>query len=271
LTLFERLKTIFEGKFRDIFSNNTITLFDFSRNNEHVIEVKEGNRLTLDLSKANDEEKKQVKENILDLLVQRQEELFLIDDSSQKTQKIKQNLPNDDDELLLKFYKDKLKPEIYKALEASIILRNAFQKGHDISELKRDISRRYPLFGNNLCNLTTEGYFDDHFKRLYESMIDEEDFDILIYQRKVEKIIISLPYTVFVTRFKTYDELSGEVATKLEKLKRYGAGRLLLHGIGRENVSTTLTILGEYKNQNGITIQKEINPKETIITATLIF
>lgn len=271
MILFEKLKTIFEGKFGDVFSNNKITIFDFSRNNEQVIEVKDGNRLALDLSRASEEEKKKIKEHFLDLIIQRQEEVFLIDDSSQKTQKIKQNLPDNDDELLLKFYKDKLKPEWYKALEASIILRNAFKNGHDVTELKRDISRRYPLFGNNLCNLTTERYFDDHFKKLYESMIDEEDFDILIYQRKVERIITSLLYTVFVTRHKTYDELSGEVAFKLEKLRRYGAGRLLLHGIGRENVSTTLTLLGEYKAEKSITIQKEINLQETIITATLIF
>ncbi|MBI4152669.1 hypothetical protein HY495_03085 [Candidatus Woesearchaeota archaeon] len=235
------------------------------------MELKEGGKLSIDLSKATEEEQRSLKEKILDLSVQKQEEVFLIDDSSQTTQKIKQNLPDDNDESLLKFYKDKLKPEWYKALEASIILRNAFKKGHDITELKRDISRRYPLFGNNLCNLTTERYFDDHFKKLYESMIDEEDFDILIYQRKVEKIITSLPYTVFVTRHKTYDQLSGEVAFKLEKLKRYGTGRLLLHGIGRENVSTTLNLLGEYKTERTITIQEEINFKETIITATLIF
>ncbi|MBI2102437.1 hypothetical protein HYT55_01240 [Candidatus Woesearchaeota archaeon] len=235
-----------------------------------MIEVKDENRLTLDLSKASEEEKKKIKENILDPLIQRQEEVFLIDDSSQKTQKIKQNLPDDNDESLLKFYKDKLKPEWYKALEASIILRNAFKKGHDVTELKRDISRRYPLFGNNLCNLTTEGYFDTHFKQLYNDMI-EEDFDILVYQKKVERIITSLPYTVFVTRFKTYDQLSSEVVFKLERLKRYGTGRLLLHGIGRENVSTTLVLLDEYEAEKTITIQKDINLKETIITATLIF
>ena len=180
-------------------------------------------------------------------------------------------MPFGESEELLKFYKDKLKPEMYKALEASIIVKNVFERGEDISEMKRDISDKYPTFGNNLCNLVTRGYFNEHFKELYQSMLEDEEFDINAYQRKVEKIIKSLPYTVFITRYKSYDELSGEVRFKLDRLKKYGTGKLLLHGLGRENVNTTMTILEEYRENNHINMQIEINPKKTIITATLIF
>jgi len=269
--ILDNLKKIFETKFRDIFTGNTITLFDFSRNTENVIELKEGNKLAIDISKATEEEKKKLKEEVLDLIVQDQDQVFLMDKSSQKTERIKGNLPTGEDETLLKFYKDKLDPEMYKALEVSFVVRNAFNTGEDIVELKRDIANRFPTFGNNLCNLVTGGYFDNHFKDLYNSMIDDEIFDINSYQKKVKNIVCSLPYTVFITRFKSYDELSGEVRFKLSNLKKYGAGRLLLHGIGRENVNTSNSILDEYKDDGTVTVQKEINPKKTIITATLNF
>lgn len=270
MTILENLKKVFEGKSGDILSNNNITFFNFSKNTNEVVEVKDGNKLVIDLSKANEEQKKQVK-NILDLIVQSENEVFLMDHSSEKTLKIKRSLPQGESEELLKFYKEKLNPEMYKALEASVIVKNVFDKGEDILEMKRDISRKYPTFGNNLCNLVTRGYFDKHFKELYQSMLEDEEFDINLYQRKVERIIKSLPYTVFITRFKSYDELSGEVRFKLERLKKYGTGKLLLHGLGRENVNTTMTLLEEYKEENHINIQIEINQKRTIITATLIF
>lgn len=157
VTILENLKKVFEGKFGDVLSHNNITLFNFSRNTNETVEVKEGNKLVIDLSKATEEEKRLVK-NILDSRVQGENEAFLMDHSSEKTLKIKQSLPHGESEELLRFYKDKLKPEMYKALEASLIVKNAFEREEDISEMKRDISEKYPTFGNNLCNLVTRGY-----------------------------------------------------------------------------------------------------------------
>ncbi len=160
---------------------------------------------------------------------------------------------------------------MYKALEASLMVRNAYRNGENIIELKRDIAHRYPKFGNNLCNLVSRGYFDKHFKALYNSMFEDDEFDIVYYQKKVEKIVQSLPYTVFITQYKPYNELSSLVRFKLDKLKIYGTGKLLLHGLGRENVDTTLKILEEYKDDEAITIEKRVNPNKTIITAVLKF
>lgn len=265
------LKTIFGGKLNDLLSNNKITVFDFSRNSTTVLEVKEGSKLSIDIGKATEKEKKQIKKEIIDVIVQKDEDAFLTDSSSRKTEQIFKNLPKRKDKELLAFYKDKLHPDMFRALEASLMVRNSFKKGEDISELKRDIARKYPEFGNNICNLATQGYFDEHFRELYHSMLEDEEFDIVSYQKKVEKIVRSLPYIVFITRYKTYKELSGEVYYKLGNLKKYGTGKLLLHGLGNENVETTLRILDEYKEDKGIIIQKDINPQKTIITATLIF
>lgn len=266
----ENLKTIFESKFKDLFSNNKFVLLDFSKNTTNTLELKEGNKLSIDLDRCTEEERKLVKKNIIDVIVQNDKDAFLMDHSSEKAKKIKKNLPASDDELL-EFYRGKLKPEMYCALEGSLVVRNASNNREDILELKRDIARKYPSFGNNLCNLVTKSYFDDHFRELYRSMLTEEYFDIKDYQDKVEDIVISLPYTVFVTRYKSYNELSGEVHFKLERLKKYGTGKLKLHGLSRENVDTTISLLEEFKEDRSITIDKEVNPQKTIISATLNF
>lgn len=269
MTILDKLKSIFEGKFGDVFSNNKFNIYILSGNPKNTLELNK-EKISIDISKATAQEKKLIKENIIDADFH-EKGIFLTDATVEKTRQIKRNLPRETDLELLEFYKDKLSPDMYKALELSLTVRNSFKSKEDITELKRDIASKYPSFGNNLCNLTTRGYFDQHFKELFNSMRDDEDFDILAYQRKVEKIVRSLPYIVFITRYKSYDELSGEVRFKLEKLRKYGTGLLLLHGLGTANVATTLTILEEYKSDTTIRIETDMNLKKTIITATLKF
>lgn len=268
----DQLKKIFEGRFGNILCGNEFSLIKISKNVIDPLEIKESKFLSIDPSKATIEENKKIKEQLLDFSIQANKEIFLMDKSVEKTNSIKKNLPTGDDEELLKFYKDKLSPKFYKALEASLVVRNAYKNKEDFTEMKIDIGKKYPDFGNNLCNLVTRDYFHEHFKELYESMIEDEDFDINDYGRKVEKIVIALPYTVFVTRFKSYEELCGEVSFKLERLKKYGAGTLMLHGLGKENVSNTLMLLEEYKEDQDISVDiKYLNNKKTIITATVSF
>lgn len=266
---FEKLRNIFEGKFRDVFANNKFVLFDFSHNSNSVVEVKKQDVLSIDLGKATLEEKKAIKE-IVEYSIQ-QDEALLRKEEKALTEKIHHNLPLREDNELLDFYKGKLVPEMHQALEAALILRRMKESGESIDDFKAKIARRYPLFGNNLCNMVSQGYFHDHFKQLYQSMQSEPDFDIEKYRSKVLKIVVESPYTVFITRHKTYDEMSGKVRFKLQKLKAYGTGKLAIHGLGKENVATTKLILDEYKNDNSVQIEIDPDSTSTIITAYLKF
>jgi len=267
MKILDKLKNIFDAKFRDLLANNTIKFFDFSKNVNNVIELKEGEKIGLDISKATDDEKRRIKEEILDFIVHNENDIFLTNKTAEKTNKIKRNLPQDKDKELLSFYRNKLNPDIHKALEGALIVRRAFNNGEDILELKRDISFKYPEFGNNLCNLVTRDYFDEYFKELYDNMFEEEGFDIIEYQNEVERIVRSLPYMVFINRHKSYEEFSGEVKFKLDRLKKYGTEKLKLHGLGKNNVEKALRIIEEYKDDSSVAIEKRINKSGTIITA----
>ncbi len=270
--IFEALKNIFDTKFSLILKDNKFVLFDFSKNTSDALEARDGGTLSIDISKTTENERKQIKEKILDVQIQESDKTFLIDKYTEKTQCIRSNLPTKQQDMeLLKFYRDKLNPDMYRALEASLVMRNVFRNGGKVTEIKRDISRQYPQFGNNLCNLVNEGYFDEHFKELYYSMLEEENFDIRNYSIKVENITRSLPYTVFVTQFKKYEDLSGELNYKLTRLRGYGAGKLLLHGIGRDNVIRVRDLIKEYDGEQGISVDLEVNPQETVISAVIKF
>lgn len=268
--ILDKLKTLMDVKFGDILANNKITLIDFSRRTGKVVEVEDSKKLVIDISKLDHDTQKQIKEQILDKVINQEDEAFLTDRSKANTESIKRNLPEKDDELLM-FYQGKLSPTMYKVLEGALVVRNAANKREDIRDLKWGIARQYPDIGNNMCNLVGRGYFDGHFKELYKSMAEEGDFDIIDYQEKVKYIVKALPYIVFVDQYRDYAEISGEVKFKLDKLKKYGAGKLVLHGLSKANVKTTLDILSEYEDDATIRIERDMNKAKTIITATLIF
>lgn len=271
MSLLDNLKSIFKGKFRDLLSKNKFTLFDFSKNTTYVIEAKNNEKISIDLEKASEEEKKLIKEKLIDVSIHEKDEAFLLEKSGYKTNQIKNSLPLEEDEELLKFYKDKLNPDMFKALEASIIVKNSFKRGEDITELKRDISWKYPSFGNNICNLLSEGYFNSYFKELYENMLPQEDFNIIDYQQEMEHIIGALPYMIFISKYKSDKDFKHELDLKLERLKKYGTEKLKIHGISKHNVETILRIIEEYKEYPNIEIDKKVNTQKNIITITFKF
>src|SRR3989344_8479203 len=145
--VFEKLKSIFEVRLSDFFKNNTLIFknnslinINFSRKSNSALELN-GDALLVNLDHATPEEKKRVKEEIINHRVQIEGEAFLVKHSSTNVKKVKENLPDGTEQELLDFYKNKLTPEMCKALEASIVVRNAFRKKEDITELKRGITR----------------------------------------------------------------------------------------------------------------------------------
>ena len=83
-----KLKSIFEGKFGDILSNNKFVFIDFSKNSNDVIEIKDEKSLTLDPDRLKPEELKQIKE-LLNKLVSEDDEVFLLNKPKANTELIK--------------------------------------------------------------------------------------------------------------------------------------------------------------------------------------
>lgn len=270
MSFLDKLKNFCEANFGDIFSNNKITLFSIATNQTKPLEVKDGNRLIIDLKKFNEEDRIKIKE-LIDSSIQEEDSPFLTEKSAEKVKQIKKNLPKLNDKELLFFYKDKINSEMYGAFEMSLIVRNSFRNGEDIIELKRDIALKFPAFGNNICNLTTSDYFDKYFRDLYNEFVKELDFKISKYQAEVERIVFELPYMVFINRYKSFEEFLGEVRYKLSRLKKYGTDKLKLHSIGKENVDKSLSIAEEFASEEGIIIEKDVNKGETIATITFRF
>ena len=125
----ETLKKIFgtnqtnaNAELKNSMDNNTIKLFDFSRKTEQKIEVKEGGQLVvINLGKCSDQEKQLIASDLLKPAVL-EGSTILKQNLVPKTKQLEANLPQDEDEQLLGFYRGKLSPEYIEALEMSLIV-----------------------------------------------------------------------------------------------------------------------------------------------------
>src|SRR3989344_1044986 len=113
MKILDNLKKVFEANFKEVFTGNTFNLFAFSKITNVFLE-KDGEKLLINLKKADENQKQQVKK-ILDESRENDEEGFLTKRNITKTKKIKKNLPKEKDKGLLNFYKEKISDDIYEA------------------------------------------------------------------------------------------------------------------------------------------------------------
>jgi len=269
LRIFEKLRKIIDIKNLLKFEGKLV-LFDFSRNIENKYQLEGDKKLIINPSKLGltDDKKKALAELFSSEI--KDGNVILQKEYIQETRDLKQNIPTGEDKVLLDFYKDKLKPEYVDALEICLMIRTMSKKGIDIDKNKRDVIKKYPKFGRNICNMVSADYFHNHFKELYEHMKDDNDFTVELYQQKVERIVISLPYTVFINSKSTSEEKLKEIVYKMEKLKKYGTGRLIIHGLGTLNVNKSEEIIKYFEKDSSVDIEIPDKSK-TYITAILKF
>lgn len=125
------------------------------------------------------------------------------------------------------------------------------EQGVSISSAKSDISKKFPSFGKNLCNLANEGYFHKDFKELYFSMEQEEGFSPDSYKKLVERIVEGLLYTVFVSGTDSSESKIREINSKMNRLRMYGVSKsLLVHAIGGDNVIIADKIVAEIQTKD---------------------
>lgn len=266
MTFLPSLKDLVGVEFKDIL--NHFNFIKIDRSIQQKVEVKKGGILCVNYNRLDINEKKEINELLRNQAIP-SDHTVIEAKAKEKTLGIKECLPESADNELLDFYRTKLSPEYVDALEIAMVIRNkkhTDQQG--VKELKRDVKSKYPEWGSNLCNLVSEGYFHTHFKKLYESMSGEVDFKMVMYTLKIEQIVVSLPYTVFVSLYQTEDELSGVILYKLGKLQQYGTHRLLVHALNIENVKKAQDVIHDLETTHNVKV--EYDPKKrSYMTAIL--
>lgn len=238
------------------FINVEIKIVDRPESKEKLSGSSDDKNLLLNFSALEKEEKEKLKPLFKEIFEKDEDqEINIVEENSfSRVKDIKRRLNSETAKSILEFYKDKISEKHYKALEASVYLRQVFESNGSISELKRDIIHKFGEEGKNICNLCTSAYFESYFKELYNEMAKASDFSNDKYKEYFERIIASNPFAIFVHSEMSEDEISGEITYKLDTYKKYGIKFLDIHGIGKNNVSKIMEIVKALEDDKSLKI-----------------
>lgn len=148
---------------------------------------------------------------------------------------------------LVEFFKGKLSSVDLEILRASLFVKDVYDKGGQVGDLKRSIIIRHGDRGRNIVNLCTAGYFHSIIKPLYLEMVSQADFTSEKFLGTYNTIIMNYPFAIFVSSSTSIASLEAEVERKMEINKKYGINNLNLHGIGEDNIEKITHIIEKFK------------------------
>jgi hypothetical protein len=153
-----------------------------------------------------------------------------------------------------KFYSI-IPPEDIPLLDACLFLRERYQAGVPVEDLKGQIVRVYGSRGRNLANLCSAGYLDDWFWPLYEEVLRAYPGDPASAKAKFQEIysniVNELPWTEFVSASATAAKVTEHIREKMKRNIQNGLRYLNVHALGKANVRKVVRILPDIQQQTG--------------------
>lgn len=146
---------------------------------------------------------------------------------------------------IIDYFRGKILPSDLDILRASIYVKEVFDRGESVRDLKFDLVSKYGQRGNNISNLYSAGYFDSLIKPIYEEMYKLPEFSGFKFLERFEVIVTQYTFAVFVSATRDKKDIKKEILDKIKLNKKYGIHKLNIHGIGIYNVQRIREILSE--------------------------
>lgn len=259
------LKSIFKIKV-DLSKLTSIHLFSDNKN-EQVTYI-DKRTIYINIANTKDKDVPKLEKAIKDAV--KKENNLLIEEAANKLlndiSKVENNVENT---RLIQFFRGKISNNDLEIFRASLYVKNVYDRGQQVGDLKRDIILKFGDRGRNIVNLCTAGYFTSLIKPLYNEMLLQSNFTPNLFLETFDTIVNQSPFAIFVGSPMTKDQLLSEVVSKMEVNKKYGINYLNIHGIGEHNVSKIEFILTKLKDK--FASAPDIESGRKYITVTIYF
>lgn len=265
MNFLNNLKSIFKIKF-DLSKLSSIHLLSDNKNSQTINIVKKTININIGSVSPDLIPKLQ---NAIKKAVQQEDDLLIEDDANKLLIDISKVTQNKENTGLVQFFRGKINSKDLEILRAALYIKNVYERGSRIGDLKDDLIIKYGDRGRNIVNLCSAGYFDTLIKPLYNHMITEPNFTPERFLDTFDKIITYSPFAIFVSSPMDSKELLLAVETRMELNKKYGINYINIHGIGEHNVSKIEELLKSLKDKLIKTPDVEIG--RGYITVTIYF
>lgn len=148
---------------------------------------------------------------------------------------------------------------------SALLIRQKMREGvwPEVAQLKEQIVTKSGDRGRNIANLCTADYLEDLVIPL-RSQTDKKELFLEIY----EDIVVYPLMAVFVSHYRTPDQIKTEILDKICQATKYGWHKISVHGIGEENARTIKKISVEIEQQCPEVTVSDIQFEGRVITLT---
>jgi len=160
----------------------------------------------------------------------------------------------EDGKKLLKFYKDKIPPDDYSALRASLYLKQKFKEHasrEEIYAIRNQIITTFPEHGENISKLCSSGYFETWIKRVYEIMSGTPGFKNEDFIKRFNLFVEEGGFAVFVSEKMTSSSVIKAIEEERATQIKYGVAdpSVIIHAIGRNNIENANMAIYDLKTK----------------------
>jgi hypothetical protein len=219
---------------------------DGDRNKQKVVFKNRGNVNIFNFPKeTSGEDIKQIKK-LIDPAFENDDVAFILSESKTLLEGYKDFEESGETHELKSFFKDKISDTDFRLLETGLYIRFLIDNEQSTSKIKNDVIRQYGPRGKNIVNLASADYYSTHIKPLYEALSEQEGFEETDFKQEYEKIIVELPFAIFVNGGQSGKDILKDINDKAARNIKYGVSEniIVLHGYG-SNAETIESILLE--------------------------
>lgn len=224
------------------FSANLLKTDKVEVNQTHITTAPEaptirvqGDCVEINISKLTPEQIKAVKP-LLREAFDRSNQTFIASKTGEQIEELKTIEASPQSEKILSSLRSIISPEDYSALRSALFLRSQYAAGKNVYKLKYEIMQRFGDRGRKITNLCSAGYFDDIPDQL-EKAKKSPGFTQDKFRLSFDKFVDESAFAIFVKAHSSTKETETQIVRGIKDNSSYGLQRLLIHGIGKENLT----------------------------------
>lgn len=150
------------------------------------------------------------------------------------------------------FFNGKIHEEDFIILQVANLVDKLYREGNrtDADRIKYEAIKKNGTLAKNIINIYGAGYFGNTLKPLYEILQESGSSDFAEKFNEMYRIIVAEAiFTLFVSTTQTSEQALVNLREKIEINRAYGAYKINIHGINKENVKKIRKLIDEIRNE----------------------
>jgi len=242
------------------FSNLSIKVGNFSKRVNIV-----NNIINIDPQKLTPQQKKVLFESFKNPPPKTQ---FILDKSEKVVKKLENSLEKN--KSVIEYFKDNIPDNYLEMLKIAALVKQEFDNKGNGRILKQELSERFGIVANTVCNLYSAGYFENFLIPYFNEKKTDSNYSNSDFSSDFVSFMNDFPLAVFISTQTSLEETAKMILDRIRKNNLSGIRKFKVHGIGEKNVKKIQETILKLEKEKKIEFTNINRTKRTIIAEVVL-